>query len=419
MSRFGRLLKGGGRARGGRGAAGGEALDALLLLAADRVIDPVAGRSEPLAERTPEGVARAARRLVAADRPRLALALPGHEFFALSLQLPGLSAEQLHDAIQLQLPDLLPGVERPMALRVVPPASAGGRVLALWLDAERAESLFHAFENHGLFLAALSPRLALSPPPDGEGWCCEREEGFVTCAEWSAGRVSQWMSTAVEDLEQEVLNEQWQAALGGVEPAPLEGEEAWSALGIAARMPPLEFVPRAARQHMERVRRRRRRRLQTVAALLVAGVLLSGWGALNGRMAYFEKKLEGFKVEAREASRLRAEVVEIETRLAPIRDFPHQDVAGVLQLLNGRIPRDSWIERMRIDDGVVELEGYSPDPAGLVAALAEDERFEEVAFSRATRGSSGRQSGDRFGIRFRLADVDVAAYLQEHFPVER
>ena len=392
-------------------------MDAVLVLCADRLLDPLSGRGETLGERNVEALARAARRLAPEGRSRVALALPGHEFFALGLDLPGLSAEQLHDAIQLQLPELLPGVERPMALCVVPPVAGGGRVLALWLDEERTESLFHAFEARGLFLAALLPRLALVAP--AEGWRCEMEEGFVTCVEWSAGRMVRWLTSAAEDLEQEVLAEQWKAALGDVEPEVLEGEGAWSSTAPSLELPSLAFVPRTARLRAEASRRRRSRRLQMTATAAVAGVALLGWGLLAGRMAYFEGKLERLKMDAREAVALRAEVVEIETRLAPIRDFPVQEVAGVLELLNQRIPRDSWIERMQLKEGVVELEGYSPDPAGLVAALAEDERFVDVAFSRATRGASGRNQGDRFGIRFHLAGVDVAAYLQEHFPVER
>ncbi|GAB6041068.1 PilN domain-containing protein [Endothiovibrio diazotrophicus] len=403
-----------------------EVQERLLLLCADRLIDPVAGREEPLAEGSAEAVARAARRLLPGDRLQVALALPGDEFFALALDMPGLSAEQLHDAVRLQLPDLLPGVEQPMALRVLPPASPGGRVLALWLDDERAESLFHAFEERGLFLAALAPRPALIPPATGHRWRCEAEGDFLTCVEWSAGRPVRWLGCARGDLEQPALRDQWREALVGealagegqdAEPEMLEGEAAWS--GARNAETPLRFVPRAASLRTEAARRHRLRRRQLIVAAVTAGLFLGVWGLLAGRMAYFESKLERLKVDAREASRLRAETVGIETRLAPVRDFPDQDVAGVIKLLNARIPRDSWIERLQIDGGVVELEGYSPDPAGLVAALAETPRFEEVAFSRATRGSSGRQQGDRFGIRFRLAGVDVAGYLQEHLPVER
>lgn len=389
--------------------------EAVLVPWNGRLFDPASGRSEALADTSPEALAVAARKLLSSDRPRVALALPGREFFALTLNLPGLSAEQLHDAIQLQLGELLPGVEQPMALRVVTP-DQGGAVLALWLPVERGEALFRAFGNHGLFLSVIVPRPALAPPREGV-WSSEREGGFVTCVRWRDGRITEWLSTAEADLELEALAEQLREALGGEQPETREEEAAWSAAAPSSEWPEPAFVPEGARLRILGAQRRRRRRRQLIAASVVFGVMVAFWGLLAGRMAYFERKLDRLMVAAEEASQLRGKAVEVESRMAPLFDFPTQDVAGVLEVLNRRIPRDSWIERLQIDEGVVELEGYSPDPAKLVALLDEDERFEEVAFSRATRGD-GRQ-GERFGIRFRLVGIDVQAYLQEHFPLAR
>ena len=396
----------------------------MLVLRAGALCNVADGSSEPLAEAGAESIARAARRLLPVERERFALLLPGHEFLALALELPGVPSEQLHDAILLQQPDLLPGVEQEMLLQVVP-AGDGKQVISLWLPMERAESLFHACETRGLFLDEVVPRSALLPladgggAPAGGGWACDEEEGFVTCVEWSRGRIVQWLTTARRDLELEPLREQWLAALGGVEPERADPDSAWRGVTAEALAALPRFVPDSARLRRAERSRARARRIQLRVAAVVGALLLGFWALLSARIAYYEGKLETLRAEAREATRLRAEVVEIETRLAPVRDFPDQGAAELMGRLNGAIPEDSWIERLRLEEGVVELEGYSPDPAGLVAALADDPRFRDVAFSRATRGGAGSAQGDRFGIRFRLEGVDVAAYLEEHFPVER
>jgi hypothetical protein len=417
--------------------------DLVLTLTGNTLCTPGGAGCQPVDNHLAESIAHAARQLAGQGSVRIALRLPGAEFLAMQVQMPGVADERLLPAIELQRGELLPAVEQSLLLQAIRLDPLSGETLILWLSGERAESLFHEFELRGLFLALIEPRpLACRPeivlgrngladvdPSAWSGWICDESNGSRICTRWQDGRVVDWISTLQADLELPPLAEQWRQAIGEWPVVMLdqpthggeaEGEVAGLQQQITLGEPgEIYFVPATAVQRIrERIgQRSRRRRIAVAAGLATLSMLL--WAALSARSLYYEDRLERLKSAAHEASALRAEVVNLEERYAPIRDFPRIDVSDTLTRLNQMIPRESWIERFRIDNGMVEVEGYSPDPSGLVSALAGDERFIDVAFNRATRGGTGADRGDRFGIRFQLAGIDVAGYLEEHFPVER
>ena len=79
----------------------------------------------------------------------------------------------------------------------------------------------------------------------------------------------------------------------------------------------------------------------------------------------------------------------------------------------GNIATDNRLESKY--DGIVEIEGFSPNPARLVEILSGNPAFVDVAFSRASRTLAGKSESDRFGVRFRLQAVDLEPYLKKHF----
>ncbi|MDM8546828.1 PilN domain-containing protein [Candidatus Venteria ishoeyi] len=377
-----------------------------------------------------ECIAQAARRLLpAADKKRkIALYLPTREFVATHAHLPGVGAEQLPDALQLQLPMLLPGVQQPLLLSLPAMVQEDGEYLALWLAAQRAESLYQAFAKHKLNLLYLLPRPLAAIPHDSAQkqdtqWIHDEDAQLITRLLWQNDGLNKWLPIWRQDYVQAPLREQFEHEF---EPLPetthwnmLQHQEDW-----IKRTPPdasvyaYAIIPPAAKQQQQQNRQRRQRwAVLTMLALLLTGALAGG-----GWLAWEQHKTKAYlaqlQQQTRETRRLRNAVFTIEEDLGPILNFPEQNVIILLQKLNGLIPTDSWLNRFKIEGGVIELEGYSPHPTDLLEAFTNDPLFEDVAFNRPTSTRSNTGNAEQFGIEIHLKDIDVKAYLEQYFPHE-
>jgi Tfp pilus assembly PilM family ATPase len=115
--------------------------DICLIVYNDRLLyakhsNLVAQAEESLFDSSPAEIARIARQLLPAAtrrQQRIALALPSHEFVATGLKLPAsIDAQHLKNAVKLQLPSLLPGMNEPLLL-AVQVQKQGDETYALWL----------------------------------------------------------------------------------------------------------------------------------------------------------------------------------------------------------------------------------------------------------------------------------------------
>ena len=88
--------------------------------------------------------------------------------------------------------------------------------------------------------------------------------------------------------------------------------------------------------------------------------------------------------------------------------YPIQDVGEVLLVMNAFI--DNALSSFTINKGVVDISGYTQDPALLIEQLSEREEFFDVGQSRSSSAGNTGSRGDRFGVRLNVSNVDFPAY---------
>jgi type II secretory pathway component PulL len=368
-------------------------------------------------ELTTKGIAEAARRLLLNNKKlrHIALALPPEEFIATSLKLPAIDDDKLKGAVNLQLSTLLPGNAEPLLL-AVQAQKQGQQTVALWLPSKRAESLFIAFEQAGLFLSCIVPRTLLTiPEKDLLVQIYDEDEQSVTFCEWSGTAVQRWLHFPKDDcntpefktqIEQEVQLDNNQPhikrhqVLSDWENLP-EPEN---------RIYGYAFVPTTSILRQKQSQRQRNRiYMAAVAVLLIVIGVLSFMANLYYKQQ-LQEHLDELRSQTMDVSQLKQEVLIIEDEIKPIQSFPRQKVPEVLSHLNSIIPKNSYLSRLTLEGGTIQIEGFSPDAAQLVKLLNDEPMYKEVRF---TRGIGGEK--DAFGIDFKLADVDVKTYWEENF----
>lgn len=386
----------------------------------------VAQADESMLTLSPAELAEAARRLLPTtdDKKRIALSLPSSEFVATSLTLPAISAQSLKNAVMLQLPTLLPGINEPLLL-AVQAQPQGGQTVALWLSVKRAEELYRAFEKVGLFLACILPRPLVSLPVNNKGLNCihDEDEQHVTYVEWSGSAITRWLSVPKQDLGVGEFHQQLQEMIKLFppidEPIVKAQPTDWQLLPMPAEVVyQYAFVPHGAIVRMAQWAQQAKRRNMVIAAGAVAScivLLIIGVWIYESRLG---SQLDELKLQTVDISKLRAEVVDIDEKIAPVKNFPRQNAAEMLDTLDKLIPKDTWITAFRLEAGNIELEGYSPNPAKLLEMVASEKRFAEVAFSRATRSEQEKKE-ESFGMKFKLNGINVPAYWLEYFPPEK
>jgi len=368
-------------------------------------------------------IAQAARRLLpnTDKRHRLALALPNFEFVATTVQLPIMAEQNLKSAVMLQIQTLLPGVTGPLLLTI---QSEGGKpTSALWLPAKRAEELYQAFNKVGLYLTCILPR-ALLNIPRGTASCqvYDEDEDSITCFEWSGTNINRWLHIAKTDYDHPEFKTQWEQSLTSLNnEIKQEGKtnlQDWERLTMPTPVVyKYAFLPPGTVLHLAQVAKRRHRRRLQMAAVFLLLCTIGAIGAVINYEQRLQKRLENLTTRTVDARKLKEEVAQIEETIGPIKDFPQQQVTSILQTLNRAIPKNSWITSVRIEAGTVKIEGYSPNPAELIGILLAQPGFIDVAPSQATQSERGR-SENRFGINFKLKDINFKDYWVQYFPIQ-
>ncbi|MCK5877344.1 MAG: PilN domain-containing protein [Candidatus Marithrix sp.] len=383
--------------------------------------DIVAQPDESLLKLTPNELADAARRLlpVTNKRPRIALALPSDEFVATSLQLPAVASQNLKSVVNLQLPTLLPGITEPLLLAVQAPIS-GEQTIALWMSVKRANELFQAFDEVGLFLNCILPRSVISLPSTSNSYrLLDEDEGTTTCLEWSDGVIQHWLHTTKLDCDNTEFQAQFEentSFSNDIELTKRVHIDDWQKQAMPSKNAyDYAFIPPGAAANMAQATKKKKQRyLIGAILLLIVGIMGGIYFALD-----YEKGLKQHlaKLENRTntVSHLRAEVGEIENLIGPVKKFPRQEIVKMLEILNALIPKDSWITNFSIESGVVRLDGLSPDPTQIIEVLTKENNFIEVEQSKDIVKNRGR-SELQFGIEFKLKGVDLEGYLLEYFP---
>jgi hypothetical protein len=368
-------------------------------------------------------VAQAAADLLEASAsPRgIMLLLAAHEFLATHTSMPGVARESLRSALQLQALSMLPGYEEDLALAVnVHERSASSENASLWIPVSRLDNLFDAFSEHGLFLAAVMPRMVAPAASFGDVLLNDRDAITVTCIHYRNGVIVRWLQTSQSDMQDPALAQQWQDLIrveesrdnGTPDLAQLDlrGPDDYLAALTGRIAADLEytFIPAGAESKKSQLLKGRRLGMLAVAVGIVALIAVLPFLVQTIQLRSLEANLQRYQQQAAGARGNQRAVRAVEQEWGAFLEFPRQNLSSVLITLQDVIA-PGVLTALDVNEGFVSLEGDSPDPQSLLERLEQNEMFTEVDFARAT-------SNMRYFIDLRLATVDFPAYRQWYFP---
>ena len=403
-----------------------ERVDTSFVLVDGVLINTLSGEYREVAldggHAIPSLVAEAARELlpIRETAPSILLLLPPADFAATRFHLALSGDKLLRSALKLQAHAMIPAYEEDLLLGLYSGGSNEG--VALWYPAHQANALFAAFEEQGLFLAALMPRtLALLQMRDGasDEVLLDEDQRHTTLIDSKQGSVRALLTLRHADLQQEAFAAQWDSELAKSGPVTLSarGPEAWRELRrlVRAQTPYCFFAAGSEKAGRDLIAHNQRRVMKIAAGVVVVALFLpfvSNW--VQTRI--LESRMENLEEESAEARQSQAAVFRMEDEWAVVAEYPRQDVGGVLLTLNEVI--DSSLTSFEIEKGVVDIVGFTQDPALLIEQLAEREDFYNVSQSSSSSGDQRSSRGQRFGIRFNISGIDFPGYEARYSAVE-
>lgn len=385
-----------------------------LLLIDHELIDLSTGISQTISDQTrefsPAAIAQTARQLLNSDSVGgVALYLPPSEFVATTINMPGVSKENLISALKLQADNLFPSFEQELELTLANKVSdPDANTIALWFPQHTTNELFNAFENVGLFLVALAPRNLVAVEQSA---VVDFDQQGGTLAQFSEGVLSSWLHINQQDLNDDKLDQQWHSAMAECQSEQVQTFEGPNTFKNFDSSPlPVDycFIPAGALQARRRVEKGRNIGL---AGAALAIVLLLGAVPFISQSLQFRSlaaTLESHRVQSADARRDQSIVVNFENEWGPITDFPIQEVQQAMFTLQNILLPDQ-LSSFELSEGVIKIQGTSSEPQAILQRLEQDPMFTEVVFSRATNNS-------RYYIDLRLSTVNFEGYMVRYFP---
>jgi hypothetical protein len=389
-----------------------DSLNVSLALCDGALINTQNGAYREVPDHDPATLASAAASLLNASKPAptVFLLLPPSHFIATRYHLRVSGEKLLRSALALQVHTLLPAYEAPLLLGL---AGQQGSGAALWYPRHQAAALYRAFAERGLLLGALMPRtLALVDETQSDTQTLQDSDAEHLCyLSFQQGTLSHFLNVSRGDLEQEVFARQWQQetqSLGRPQ-HELSSPDDWRAL--RRQLKPRRgyaFIPAEAEAAGWRSIRRKQQKAGALAALALIGLLCLPFLNNALRKTLLERELDAALAQSATARESQGAVLAMDDEWGALLDYPRQDAGGVLLMLNGVI--ENSLSSFNLDKGMVDIQGFSVDPALLLEQLAENEAFYEVTQSRSSSAGTSDGLGDRFGIRMNLSGIDFPGY---------
>ena len=346
------------------------------------------------------------------DKLSIRLLLPSSDFATTEHSLPGVTKDNLTSALQLQVESIHPSLDKPLALAFDPSISVpGADTVVIWMEQELLDNLFDAFDNQGLFLACVMPRLLNLKMPQNKIGFLEKDNVNETLVIFDRNVVKSWHQVHKIDLEQKEFSEQW---LGSVKSYNEESVQRINKtnqivdLAIDLANTDYNYFPTGALD----VRRKAERGRRVLLATCFSAMLLLLF-AIPFIQQSFEFRSAAASLEVNRLLSLNARqdqqtVVDFENQWGPLVDFPDQVVNEALFTLQNVLSPER-LSSLEISEGLIKLQGTSADPQAILQKLEQDPLFTEVLFSRAT-------SNTRYYIDLRLSPVNFEAYMIRYFP---
>lgn len=392
---------------------------ATFLLHNDTLTELQSREHVQIAEANPQALAEACSSLLGDEQKEqpVLLLLPANEFVATTVRMQGITKESLASALKIQSNTILPSFEEPLSLAVNPKsAEYNDEHIALWITEKRLTQLFSAFEEQGLFLAAVKPALlnvgsASDAAPTN---ILAEDTSSITYAVLHKGVLQKWLHVHKHDLKQDYFQQQWQAATGLDESNPklveLKSEQDYFDQPDKNSSQEYYFFPAGALNATRKVAKGKR---YIVAVAAVIGLLFIGAIPFLAQSLEFRSlaaSLESQRQMATTARQDQAAVVSFENEWGLISDFPEQKLREAMFTLQS-ILSPQVLTSMEVSEGLIKIQGTSTEPQAILQRLEQDPMFTEVIFSRATNNS-------RYYIDLRISTVNFEAYMVRYFPDE-
>lgn len=405
-----------------RGASGRDLIKNIgttFLLHNDTLVDLQSREHVQISGAAPQALAQACSSLLKEEQKEkpVLLLLPANEFVATTVHMPGITKESLAPALKIQSNTILPSFEEALSLAVNPKsAEYNDEHIALWITENRLSELFAAFEQQGIFLAAVKPALlnACSAGDSAPINIIAEDANSSSYAIVHRGVLQKWLHVNKRDLEQDYFQQQWQAAtaLDESNSALVELNSAQDYFDHGDKNLNQEycFFPAGALNATRKVEKGKRYLVAVAAviALLFIGAIPFLVQSLEFRS--LAASLESQREMAATARQDQAAVVSFENEWGLISDFPEQRLREAMFTLQS-ILSPEVLTSMEVSQGVIKIQGTSTEPQAILQRLEQDPMFTEVIFSRATNNS-------RYYIDLRLSTVNFEGYMVRYFPDE-
>ncbi|MCK5719895.1 MAG: PilN domain-containing protein [Thiomargarita sp.] len=362
--------------------------------------------------------------LIQADikKTNIALALPSSELIATKLKLPavGVNQQNIKSVVNLQLPNLLPGLTEQLLL-AVQVSSQNKNTFALWLSAKRAEELWQAFNDAGLLLSCILPRSLVALSGHTKELCqvYDEDDDMITCLEWSPleNNIQRWIQVSKHDCDFPELNQQLDESLSkfndNKEQIYKKDIEHWQNITVSPMANNYAFFPASMIAHINNKKLKYKKLSLVFIAMLLIASLAGGAYFAKSNQQELEQHLTDLRKQTRKASQLNMEITQMTEKFAIIQEFPKQDIVIVLAALNNFFPKNSWITSFKMQEGTIKLEGYSPEPNQLIEVLSEHPNIYDVVQSRDSVREKNKAAW-KFGISFKLKGYNTN-YQKKYF----
>lgn len=376
------------------------------------------GDSTAIDDMSAEALASAAHRLLKKNKQisRAALYLHPSEFVTTEYQLPNIAVQNIVAALKYQVDNLLPAY--PRALLLTTNHNEGSETnIALWFDQPRSEQLFNAFNEQGIELITIAPRTVLAMLSEsiiknaGQQVKETDQQGRLSIV-LENQRLIQWVQISQQEMQDKDYLLQWQEELletDNSQTISIENESFFNKLDFShIDQIHYTFFPDAARQSLKQRSRLKKGRLAVIAGVILLLLLSAPFIQNKIRYNKYEQRYLEYKEKTIEVRKMRASVNQFEENWALFLEHPKVDAAAIVDKLNKIIPKNSWITVFELKDNEVEIEGNSPNAAGILEVISKQDEFDEVAFNQRTRSERGRN--EHFGISFRMKNNTIEAY---------
>ena len=361
---------------------------------------------------------------------KLVLFLPLTEFIYTQYALPTVDSHNIKSALTYQRDDLLPASSDDLQLTVSHLKHRDN--FALWYSSLEIQKFYLAFQQQGLTLSAILPRLTLL---SNKGQLSKsqsihsslhyfRDNADHYLAQFSFYNYSliQLGHITEQDSYIDIFKQEWDAQFPALDESIeiLSNKSDWFELINDKRvsnnykLSQYAYFPEQVKNRFKSRGRLKKSRVIGLLVFILMFILAVPFVINEVRYWKYQGKYQVYVDKSKNVREMREKTLNHEEQWALYHNYPRINVLDIISRLNTIIPVNSWISSFQIKNGYVEIDGFSPNPAEILEVISAQNDFNEVAFNKNIRAQRG-QDKERFGITFHIKGLNVEEYEKEYF----